>query len=1038
MEFKGLFKIGYAVRRVVRKVCALFVRLLHERTILVLTIMFCGGVATTVWHFSRLSSRLIESAALQGTSVQSETLEELRTIYTSEVVERVRSQGIEVTHDYRTKEGAIPLPVTFSMELGKRIGERGSGIQVWLYSDYPFSWRKGGGPRDDFEREALRELRRDPDRPFFRFEDFEGRPSLRYATADRMRVNCVACHNSHPESPKTDWKVGDVRGVLEIIRPLDDVVAQTRAGLKETFSLLAIMGVLGLSALALVIGRLRRTSAELAKRVAEHSAAEARLATLHEINLAAISTLDLRGVLNVLMEKIDVLLPYTAVMVWLVNYDNGLLERVACWNLDEVEWKRRKLKVTPSLVQAAIDNKTPVVAANVQTDPRTLDPEFYRRNGLVSYLGVPLLVKDEVLGVLVFLTREEHQFTDEEIQFLSTLASQASIAIHNSQLYEQVRQRTHALSALYTIASTANETLNLDVVLQAVIKQITEIFHFDATRIFLLNPDSGELELKDYFEARPGIFGLRRVFRIGVGINGRVAESGEAMIFENVQSDPRYHELSETRATHKGNFSFLAVFPIKTRQRVVGTIGCIGEKPRSLTRDEIRLIMSMTDPVGVAIENATLFERTKNQALELEQANKDLKRQEEIQKLLKELSQDITSLDMDSLLKKLTKKVTEIFQVDVSDIRVVEDGMWRVIGVSGIESHLLSPPGSEMIRGLSQWALEHRRPLMIQDITRTDLTTGTTLKSLGFHGYLGVPLFSRAGEVIGVLRALTYQPKAFGAEEVDLLQQMANGAAIALENARLLEQTKKQATELEQASKMQADFTAMIIHDLRSPIMNMMGTAELMADSVFGPVNEEQKKWLLKVLANGHSLVDLVSDYLDLSKVEAGRIEITKEEVDLRQLIQNSIENYLPLVRDRKISIARNVHPAFSTIKADPRRLNQVLSNLLSNAVKFTGDGGQIEVGADHMNGTEIRIWVTDNGVGIASEEIGSLFEKYRQLTSGKISEHKGTGLGLVVCKKIVEAHGGKIWLESEEGKGSTFYFSLPRNFQGDLPATQA
>jgi signal transduction histidine kinase len=118
--------------------------------------------------------------------------------------------------------------------------------------------------------------------------------------------------------------------------------------------------------------------------------------------------------------------------------------------------------------------------------------------------------------------------------------------------------------------------------------------------------------------------------------------------------------------------------------------------------------------------------------------------------------------------------------------------------------------------------------------------------------------------------------------------------------------------------------------------------------------------------------------------------------------------------------------------------LHQVLSNLLGNAVKFTGDGGQIEVGADQVNGTQIRVWVKENGVGIVSEEIGGLFEKYRQLTSGKNSGHKGTGLGLVICKTIVEAHGGKIWVESEEDKGSTFYFSLPRNFQDDLPATPA
>ena len=265
-------RIWYAIRPVVSKVLARCVRLLHERTILVLTIMFCAGVLGALWDLSRLSSNLIESAALQGTSLHSESLEELRTLYTSEVVERLRGRGINVTHDYATQEGAIPLPATFSMELGRRIGERGSGMQVRLYSDYPFPWRKDGGPRDPFEKEALRQLRERPDRPFSRFEDFQGRPSLRYATADRMRADCISCHNSHPDSLKTDWKVGEVRGVLEIIRPLDQVVAETHAALRGTFALMATMAVLGLSGLALVVGRLRRTSAELEQLVEDRTA----------------------------------------------------------------------------------------------------------------------------------------------------------------------------------------------------------------------------------------------------------------------------------------------------------------------------------------------------------------------------------------------------------------------------------------------------------------------------------------------------------------------------------------------------------------------------------------------------------------------------------------------------------------------------------------------------------------------------------------------------------------------------------------------
>jgi C4-dicarboxylate-specific signal transduction histidine kinase len=149
------------------------------------------------------------------------------------------------------------------MELGRRIGERAQGMQVRLYSNHPFPWRSDGGARDAFEREALRELTARPERPFFRFEHVDGRPVLRYATADRMRAGCVPCHNSHPSSPRTDWKIGDVRGVLEIVRPLDRATSQARTGLHETFVLMSGMAVLAVFGLGLGIGRLRRANTEL-------------------------------------------------------------------------------------------------------------------------------------------------------------------------------------------------------------------------------------------------------------------------------------------------------------------------------------------------------------------------------------------------------------------------------------------------------------------------------------------------------------------------------------------------------------------------------------------------------------------------------------------------------------------------------------------------------------------------------------------------------------------------------------------------------
>jgi signal transduction histidine kinase len=175
----------------------------------------------------------------------------------------------------------------------------------------------------------------------------------------------------------------------------------------------------------------------LGQRVAKLTAAEARLLALRDINVAITSTLDLRSVLTMLLETIDAVLPNMALQIWLVDRQSGQVERAACLNLDEADWKGRKLKDTPALVKEAMSTRTPALARNVQTDPRAGDSEYFRRQGVISYLGIPLVVKERVLGVLVFLTREDHQFTDEEIEFLSTLAGEAAIAIDNSQLYEQ-------------------------------------------------------------------------------------------------------------------------------------------------------------------------------------------------------------------------------------------------------------------------------------------------------------------------------------------------------------------------------------------------------------------------------------------------------------------------------------------------------------------------------------------------------------------------------------------------------------------------
>jgi signal transduction histidine kinase len=263
-------------------------QLLHRRPILVLAFLATGGALVIWWHIADLSQSLIESKTLRDAELYSEALSEFRTLYTSEVVDTVVQRGIEATHDYKAKEGAIPLPATLSLLLGKRIGQHGSGAETRLYSPYPFPWRQAeGGLRDRFAEDAWGFLQSNPDKAFHRFEESRGRQLLRYATADRMRVGCVNCHNSHPDSPKKGWKEGDVRGVLEVVFPMHAVAAETRSGLRGTLALMAALTAGGLGMLALVIRRLRRTSVELENRVADLREREEQIRTNNEALLVA-------------------------------------------------------------------------------------------------------------------------------------------------------------------------------------------------------------------------------------------------------------------------------------------------------------------------------------------------------------------------------------------------------------------------------------------------------------------------------------------------------------------------------------------------------------------------------------------------------------------------------------------------------------------------------------------------------------------------------------------------------------------------------
>ena len=243
-----------------------------KRVVLILTLMFCIGVGIALANMSRLSSGLIEAQAVQSAALYVESFNQAIDLYSNAAVDRAKTAGVQVTHAYLDKPSAIPLPSTFAIELGDRISDREDGIGVRFYSDYPFPWREGGGPRDRFEQDALAHLRQNSKSEFFRREDKDGHGVMRYGSASIMKPSCVTCHNTHPQSPKTDWEVGDVAGVWEITQSLDSLVAKVDRSLKGTFAMLSGFSLLGISGLTLVFGKLRQSNRELDGRVQERTA----------------------------------------------------------------------------------------------------------------------------------------------------------------------------------------------------------------------------------------------------------------------------------------------------------------------------------------------------------------------------------------------------------------------------------------------------------------------------------------------------------------------------------------------------------------------------------------------------------------------------------------------------------------------------------------------------------------------------------------------------------------------------------------------
>src|SRR5438046_6369684 len=322
-----------------------------------------------------------------------------------------------------------------------------------------------------------------------------------------------------------------------------------------------------------------------------------------------------------------------------------------------------------------------------------------------------------------------------------------------------------------------------------------------------------------------------------------------------------------------------------------------------------------------------------------------------------------------------------------------------------------------------------RGPVQVPDVTAPgayDSRLRDARLRSGARAVLAVPLL-REDHLIGGLVVNRSSPGEFPPEVVSLLQTFATQSAVAIQNARLFREIEDKGREIETANRHKSEFLANMSHELRTPLTAIIGFSEVLSEKLFGELNDKQNEYMDDIVSSGRHLLSLINDILDLSKVEAGRMELDLTKFDL----PTAIDNALILIRERAtrrgIRLRHTVGEQLGEVLGDERKFKQMLMNLLSNAMKFTAEGGRIDVDAVLTNGA-VEISVSDTGIGIAPENQETIFEEFRQVGTDYSKKREGTGLGLTLTRKFVELHGGNIWVGSEVGKGSTFIFMLPVN----------